>query len=348
MTNRCLFIERLGGLLERPAAASGSTLEALRLRTGCIAALRQFRAAGYQLIVLDDPDVARDSGDAPQSSFISDLFASQGAEFDAVHSCLHASAAGCDCALPGIGLVADYIADTDLDRARSAVVGDRDQTLKLARNMGLTGYRLGFDQGWADLAHGLLNQPRKADVIRRTRETDISVSVDLDRSAEPAISTGIGFFDHMLEQLGKHGGFALSVECRGDLVVDEHHTVEDVALTIGQALREALGDKLGIGRYGFLLPMDEAETCVSIDLSGRAYFVFEGEFPRDTVGGLPTELVSHFFRSLSESLRAAVHLTVRGENAHHMVEACFKGVARALRQAIARSGNELPTTKGAL
>jgi imidazoleglycerol-phosphate dehydratase/histidinol-phosphatase len=152
----------------------------------------------------------------------------------------------------------------------------------------------------------------------------------------------------MLEQIAKHGGFAMNLTCDGDLEVDEHHTVEDVALAFGQAFREALGDKRGIGRYGFTLPMDEAQAQVAIDLSGRAFFVFDGEFGRDEVGGLPTELVPHFFRSLADSLGAAVHLTVRGENTHHMIEACFKAMGRALRQAKARVGNELPSTKGVL
>jgi imidazoleglycerol-phosphate dehydratase/histidinol-phosphatase len=152
----------------------------------------------------------------------------------------------------------------------------------------------------------------------------------------------------MLEQLGKHGGFKLDVDCSGDLHIDEHHTIEDVALALGQALREALGDKRGIQRYGFLLPMDEADVEVTIDLGGRPFLVFEGVFARDRVGELPTELVPHFFRSLAETLGAALHIRVRGENTHHMIEVCFKGVARALRQAIARQGEALPTTKGML
>jgi imidazoleglycerol-phosphate dehydratase/histidinol-phosphatase len=152
----------------------------------------------------------------------------------------------------------------------------------------------------------------------------------------------------MLEQLGKHGGFALSVECRGDLQVDEHHTVEDVALALGQALRAALGEKRGIQRYGFVLPMDEAAAEVAVDLGGRSYLVFEGAFPREQIGTLPTELVPHFFRSLADTLGASIHIRVRGENTHHMIEACFKGVARALRQAFVRAGNVLPSTKGQL
>ncbi|HVU80425.1 MAG TPA: bifunctional histidinol-phosphatase/imidazoleglycerol-phosphate dehydratase, partial [Rhodanobacteraceae bacterium] len=176
----------------------------------------------------------------------------------------------------------------------------------------------------------------------------VAVRVDLDSVTEPDVATGIGFFDHMLEQLGKHGGFALAVRCTGDTRVDEHHTVEDCALAIGEALRRALGDKRGIARYGFSLPMDESAAHVRLDLSGRACFVFEGAFPRERVGELPTELVPHFFRSLSDALGANLHLAVRGDNAHHMVEACFKVVARCLRQAVRREGDTLPTTKGVL
>jgi imidazoleglycerol-phosphate dehydratase/histidinol-phosphatase len=192
------------------------------------------------------------------------------------------------------------------------------------------------------------------------------VQVDLDRASEPAVATGHGFFDHMLEQLGKHGGFGLAVRCAGDLHIDEHHTVEDCALAIGQALKQALGDKRGIGRYAWaaegeagaaeskpaaldlVIPMDETLVRASLDLSGRPYFVFDGSFPRERVGELPTELVPHFFRSLCETAGLNLHLSVRGDNAHHMVEASFKAVARALRAAIRREGFDLPSTKGTL
>ena len=189
---------------------------------------------------------------------------------------------------------------------------------------------------------------RSGRVSRRTTETQIEICVDLDALEPLKAETGIGFFDHMLQQLGKHGGFAMELTARGDLHVDEHHTVEDCALVLGEALRQALGDKRGIERYGFLLPMDESLAQVAIDLSGRPYFVFCGNFPRDVIGGFPTELVPHFFRSLSQALGAAIHLTVTGENTHHMVEACFKGVGRSLRQAFRREGRVLPTTKGVL
>jgi imidazoleglycerol-phosphate dehydratase/histidinol-phosphatase len=152
----------------------------------------------------------------------------------------------------------------------------------------------------------------------------------------------------MLEQIAKHGGFSLQVKCEGDLEVDEHHTVEDTAICLGTAIRQALGNKRGIGRYGFLLPMDESESKVSLDLSGRAFFDFKGEFPRERIGSLPTELVKHFFHTLSDSLGAALHIDVSGENTHHMVEACFKSVGRSLRQAIRLEGSALPSTKGTL
>jgi imidazoleglycerol phosphate dehydratase HisB len=172
--------------------------------------------------------------------------------------------------------------------------------------------------------------------------------VNLDATAPITIATGIGFFDHMLEQIAKHGGFSLELKCHGDLDIDEHHTVEDCALALGETLRMALGDKVGIARYGFVLPMDEAQVRVAIDLSGRAFGVFEGKFAREAVGGLPTELVPHFFKSLAESLKAAIHVIITGENTHHMIEACFKGVGRTLRQAFRRESEELPSTKGVL
>jgi imidazoleglycerol-phosphate dehydratase/histidinol-phosphatase len=201
---------------------------------------------------------------------------------------------------------------------------------------------------WPAIAKRIVGQARRAQVHRSTKETDIQVEVDLSREGPIVIATGLGFFDHMLEQIAKHGGFALELKCAGDLHIDEHHTIEDCALALGAALREALGDKQGIARYGFLLAMDEAEARVALDLSGRPFFVWEGHFNRERVGELPTELVPHFFRSLAQALGAALHISVRGDNSHHMIESCFKGVGRSLRQAIRVEGSELPSTKGTL
>jgi imidazoleglycerol-phosphate dehydratase/histidinol-phosphatase len=255
---------------------------------------------------------------------------------------------------PEIGLVLPLLADRSIDWSRSAVVGDRDTDVEFARRLGLRGFQLRTDRfgggtcDWAGVADALLAAGRTARVVRTTRETEVEVEVALDATDDPVVSTGLGFFDHMLEQLGKHGGFGMRIRCRGDLGVDEHHTVEDCAMSLGQALRDALGDKRGIGRYGFTLPMDEALATAALDLSGRALFVFDGAFRRERVGDLPTELVPHFFRSLCDGAGMNLHLQVDGENDHHKIEACFKVVGRALRNALARQGAALPSTKGVL
>ncbi|MCB1557748.1 MAG: histidinol-phosphate transaminase [Alphaproteobacteria bacterium] len=190
---------------------------------------------------------------------------------------------------------------------------------------------------------------RTVQIVRNTKETAIDVRVNLDSSAPVKISTGIGFYDHMLEQIARHGGFSLTLECAGDLDIDAHHTVEDCAIALGQALKEALGDKRGIERYGFTVPMDESLASAAIDLSGRAYLKFEADFPDAQVGDLPVDMVTHVFRSLAENLGSNVHISVKGENTHHMVEACFKAFGRALGLAIRQSGgSELPSSKGVL
>jgi imidazoleglycerol-phosphate dehydratase / histidinol-phosphatase len=358
VNRKILFLDRDGTLIVEPSDGRVDSFEKLELLPGVIPALLRFAAAGYELVIVSNQEglgtreFPRDRFDAIQS-FVGTLFASQGIEFAQTLFCPHMPAAACDCRKPGVGLVRNFLADGVIDRRASAVVGDRDSDMELARNMGLRGLKIAADSEvraatWEGIAHALLDAPRTAHIVRGTRETAITVDVDLDREADPEVTTGIGFFDHMLEQLGKHGGFALTVRCRGDLGVDEHHTVEDVALALGQALRAALGDKRGIQRYGFVLPMDEAAAEVAIDLGGRAYLVFDGRFPREQIGALPTELVPHFFRSLADALGAAIQIRVRGDNTHHMIEACFKGVARALKQAFAQSGVALPSTKGLL
>ena len=189
---------------------------------------------------------------------------------------------------------------------------------------------------------------RVGTVIRKTNETAISVRVNIDAVAPVRIRTGIGFYDHMLDQIAKHGGFSLEIECDGDLHIDAHHSVEDCAIALGQAIRQALGDKRGIGRYGFFLPMDESQVKVALDFGGRFYLDFKADFPESHVGDLPTDMVPHVFYSLAENMQANLHIAVTGENTHHMVEACFKGFGRALRQAIRRDGDEMPSTKGSL
>jgi len=357
MMRKVLFVGREGTLIEESADGRVDAPEKVLLMPGVIPALSRLTGAGYEIVVVtNQPGLGGESFRRPEferaDAFLRALFASQGISFAATLICPHSPDERCSCRKPGVGLVREFLAPGVLDRERSAVVGRGPEDLELAANMGIAGFVVEKngppEKTWAHVAHALLDRPRTAVVERKTRETEIRVELDLDREAEPVARTGIGFFDHMLEQIGKHGGFALEVECRGDLEVDEHHTVEDVALALGEALKRALGDKRGIGRYGFLLPMDEADAQVAIDLGGRPYLVFEGTFARERVGDLPTELVPHFFRSLAESLGANIHVRLRGDNAHHMIEAAFKGLARTLRQAIARQGDTLPSTKGKL
>jgi imidazoleglycerol-phosphate dehydratase/histidinol-phosphatase len=351
-----LFIDRDGTLIEEPPDQQVDAFEKLRLLPGVIPALLRLRDAGFRLVMVTNQD-GLGSASFPQPSFegpqrlLLQVLESQGIAFDAVLVCPHRATERCDCRKPATRLADDYLAARPMDPARSRVIGDRATDLEFAARLGIAGIRMvaGDAGAWARLADELTARPaRRARAGRKTRETDVSVEVDLDCGEPVSIATGIGFFDHMLEQVARHGGFSLALACRGDLHVDEHHTVEDSALALGEALRAALGDKRGIARYGFVLPMDESEARVLLDLSGRPFCAFSGKFAREAVGGLPTELVPHFFRSLADSLGAAVHVEVRGENSHHMVEACFKSLGRALREALRREGDALPSSKGVL
>jgi imidazoleglycerol-phosphate dehydratase/histidinol-phosphatase len=351
---RILFIDRDGTLIVEPEDEQIDSLEKLELIPDVIPALLELQKAGYELVMISNQDglgtdafPTRDF-EIPQKKLL-DIFESQGIRFAAIHIDPHFEHENAPTRKPGLGMVLDYLKSGELDMEDSWVIGDRETDLELAENMGLCGLRLGEGcETWQSICHSLINKPRLGAAARKTRETDIRVSVDLDSGGAIQVDTGIGFFDHMLEQLASHGGFRLKLSCEGDLVIDEHHTVEDCALALGQALNQALGDRRGIGRYGFLLPMDESLAQVAIDLSGRPACVFEANFPRDRVGELSTEMVQHFFASLSQTLGAAIHLKVEGENTHHMVEALFKGAGRALKQALARQGNEVPSTKGSL
>lgn len=351
---RILFIDRDGTLLNEPEDEQVDSLEKLELVAGVIPALLELGQAGYEFVIVSNQDgLGTDSFptcdyEVPQRKML-DIFASQGITFSDVLVDEHFENDNAPTRKPGIGLVLDYLKSGQLDLDDCWVIGDRETDMQLAENMGIGGLRLGENyESWGSITHRLVNRPRQATVERNTNETSIRVTVDLDAGGSTRVFTGIGFFDHMLDQLASHGGFRLDLQCKGDLEIDEHHTVEDCALALGQALSSALGDRRGIGRYGFLLPMDESLAEVAVDLSGRPAIVFNASFPRDRVGDFPTEMVRHFFASLSQSLGAAIHLTVRGENTHHMIEALFKGVGRALNPALARQGKDLPSTKGVL
>lgn len=357
-----LFVDRDGTLIEEPEDFQVDSYDKLRLVEGVIPALLRLRDAGWQFVMVTNQDglgtetYPTEAFEGPQQLLLQ-ILGSQGITFRDVFVDPHPQGPDAPWTRkPGIGMVAHLMRDRSIDWDRSVVVGDRQTDAQLAANLGLRHFLVpsrlsGPDDvttDWAQIATELIDAPRRARVERTTTETSIVVEIDLDQPGRSRIATGVGFFDHMLEQLAKHGGFSLDISCQGDLHIDEHHTVEDVGLALGQALREALGDKRGIGRYGFTLPMDDTLASAAIDLSGRPYLKFDCTFTRESVGDLPTEMVEHFWRSLCDAAALNLHLSVSGENTHHQVEAGFKAVARALRQALPRVGSELPTTKGLL
>ncbi|MEO0971791.1 MAG: bifunctional histidinol-phosphatase/imidazoleglycerol-phosphate dehydratase HisB [Pseudomonadota bacterium] len=357
---RVLFVDRDGTIIQEPPDEQIDRLDKLRLVPDVIPALRELLRAGYRLVMVSNqdglgtPSFPQADFDGPHE-FLIELLASQGIRFDETFICPHLPTDGCDCRKPATGLLTRYLARHTLDIAHCAVIGDRETDLALAERLGIAGLRVrgGEDPAlpgltWPQITAHLTSQRRAAEHRRTTRETDIRCTVDLDHDGDTSIATGLGFLDHMLEQVARHGGFSLQLHCEGDLHIDEHHSLEDAALTLGACLREALGPKIGIARYGFVVPMDETLAQVAIDLSGRPHCEVDLPLRRERIGELATELVPHFFQSLAQALGAAIHVKVRGENEHHMVESAFKALGRALRQAVRREGGDLPSTKGAL
>ena len=270
---------------------------------------------------------------------------------------------------PGIALLGKYTSG-DYDLAGSFVIGDRITDVLLARNLGAKAILIADEEqgkakideaglndvctlitpSWDRISDFLRGGSRTASVKRTTSETDIDIAIDLDGTGACDISTGLGFFDHMLCQIGKHSGMNLTVKVKGDTWVDEHHTIEDTAIALGDALRIALGDKRGIERYGFVLPMDDCQCTVALDFGGRSWLVWDAEFHREKIGEMPTEMFLHFFKSLSDSARMNLYISARGDNEHHKIEGIFKALARAIKMAIRRDvfTYQLPSTKGVL
>ncbi|HON52026.1 MAG TPA: bifunctional histidinol-phosphatase/imidazoleglycerol-phosphate dehydratase HisB [Bacteroidales bacterium] len=266
---------------------------------------------------------------------------------------------------PGTALLQHYLTDT-YDLANSFVIGDRITDIELAKNLGAKAIFINHDnitipkelqqycalitQSWTEITTFLLFPPRYAEVIRKTNETDIQIKLLLDGAGKSNISTGLGFFDHMLEQLARHSNCDITIQVKGDLHIDEHHTIEDTALALGEAFLKALGNKQQIERYGFLLPMDESLAQVALDFSGRPWLVWDVTFTREKVGDLPTEMIYHFFKSFSDAARCNLNIQVTGDNEHHKIEAIFKALAKAIKMAVSRNSKNigLPSTKGVL
>lgn len=365
MAKKAIFIDRDGTIIKEPADEQIDSLEKLEFVPGAISGLRSLMNRGYELVMVSNQD-GLGTASFPEETFwpahnrMLSTLEGEGVRFDDILIDRSFPADNAPTRKPRTGMLTAYLGG-DYDLATSFVIGDRMTDIELARNLGARGILIGHagntenidgcelvSDSWDEIARHILSADRMVSIVRDTSETRISLTLDLDGHLPSAIDSGLKFFDHMLWQLPHHAGISIDLKCDGDLEVDEHHSMEDIAIVLGQAIDKALGSKTGIDRYGFVLPMDECKALVLIDFGGRADFVWDVEFTREYVGDTPTEMYSHFFKSLCSAMRCNLHISARGENNHHLIEGVFKAFARALRMAVRRDvfSYNLPSSKG--
>lgn len=354
---KVLFIDRDGTLIKEPEDEQIDAFEKLVFVEGVFRNLAFIRKnLDFEFVMVSNQDgLGTESFPEdtfwPVHNFILQTLKGEGIEFDNILIDRHFPADNHPCRKPGTGMLTEYIDNPEYDLAGSYVIGDRETDAQLAENLGCKALILGKEgMDWEKIAELLFAGERMAEMVRTTKETDITVRLNLDGTGKCDIKTGLGFFDHMLEQIGRHGMMDLYVRCNGDLDVDEHHTIEDTGIVLGECIARALGDKRGIERYGYSLPMDDSLAQVCLDFGGRPWLVWDAEFKREKVGEMPTEMFHHFFKSVSDAARINLNIKAEGTNEHHKIEGIFKAFARSIRMAVKRDiyHYQLPSTKGAL
>ncbi|WP_010251052.1 bifunctional histidinol-phosphatase/imidazoleglycerol-phosphate dehydratase HisB [Myroides injenensis] len=361
MKKKVLFIDRDGTIIKEPEDFQIDSFEKLVFLPNAISNLAKItRELDYVLVMVSNQDGLGTSSFPentfwPVQNFIVNTLADEGVNFTDIYIDGSFEYENKDTRKPGVGMLGKYLYG-EYDLANSFVIGDRLTDIQLAENIGCKAIYINDDNDdravlstldWEEIYQFLKQEPRIGREYRKTNETIIDVEVNLDSAKLCEISTGLGFFDHMLEQVNKHGGIGLKIEVQGDLNVDEHHTIEDTAIALGTAFKRALGNKKAIERYGFLLPMDECLAQVAIDFGGRAWLVWEADFKREKVGDMPTEMFFHFFKSFSDAASCNLNIKVEGENEHHKIESIFKAFAKAIKMAVSKTNNyNIPSTKG--
>ena len=353
---QALFIDRDGTILVEPADEQIDSFEKFQFLPGVIRNLNFIRTKlDFEFVMVSNQD-GLGTASYPEEDFwpthnlMLSTLKGEGVEFDDMLIDRSFPEDNLPTRKPGTGMLGKYMAG-EYDLANSYVIGDRQTDKQLAQNLGCKYLILGDNvQSWDEIAERLFAGERTASVRRTTKETDIDISLDLDGTGVCDINTGLGFFDHMLEQIGKHGSIDLRIHVKGDLNVDEHHTIEDTGIALGECICKALGNKRGIERYGYTLPMDDSLCQVALDFGGRAWLVWDAEFKREYVGDMPTEMFYHFFKSFRDAARMNLNIKAEGDNEHHKIEGIFKALARSIKMAVKRDifKFQLPSSKGVL